>query len=112
MADPFDTMQGRPLEEFPAGNVPVAFADGVSSFVNAGGVAKFYFYRIDPNLWGRGGAVYNPVVQVVMPSEAFPLTAAFLVAQVKRMIASKQITQENWDGMVDTFSTLPGSKEG
>jgi hypothetical protein len=100
MQEPQDPKRGRPPDEFPGTNVPVAYTDGVSSFVNVGGITKFYFYRIDPNIWGRGGAVFNPVAQVVMPTHSFVATAAFFYGQARRMIGSNEITQQQWDEAV------------
>jgi hypothetical protein len=100
-----DSKQGRPPDEFPGVDVPVAFADGVSSYVGGGGISKFYFYRIDPNIWGYGGAVFNPVSQVVMPTNGFVTTAAFFYAQARRMIANNEITQQQWDQAVAAIET-------
>jgi hypothetical protein len=94
-----DSKQDRPGVEFPGPSFPVAFADGVSSYARGAGFVKFYLYRTDPNTFGRGGTVYNPFSQVVMPTEGF--AAAFVLFQraIKEMMKDKIITQDDLDRM-------------
>jgi hypothetical protein len=88
---------GRPISEFPSGQFPVVFADGVLSHVSAAGQTKFYLFRIDPNMYGRGGAIFNPIAQVVMPTLGFLSTAAFLYKRALAMVKSGEVTQEQFD---------------
>src|SRR5262245_31968110 len=83
---------GRPISEFPSGQFPVVFADGVLSHASASGQAKFYLFRIDPNMYGRGGAIFNPIAQVVMPTMGFLNTAAFLYKRAQAMVKSGEVT--------------------
>jgi hypothetical protein len=108
--EPVDFKRGRPPEEFPASTFPTVFSDGVISFVPTVPIVKFYLGRIDPNMFGRGGAVMNPFAQVIMPTLAFVDTAAFLQQQVRRMVREKMITQEQVDQAAAAYPDTPLSE--
>jgi hypothetical protein len=92
-------LANRPATEFPPGTFATAFADGVSAYVRGPGVVKFFLYRVDPNMFGRGGSVSNPFAQIVMPNEAFVRMVTLFNRAVKAMIKSGEITQERIDDM-------------
>src|SRR5258708_400927 len=104
---PVDPKQGRPPEEFPASIFPTVFSDGVISFVPAVPVVKFYFARVDPNMFGRGGSVLNPFAQVIMPTLAFVDMVAFFQSQIRRMVRDKIITQAQVDQAVAGYPDVP-----
>jgi hypothetical protein len=102
---PWPELAGRPLSEFPDQRFPTAFADGVSSIATGAGNMKFCLYRVDPNLFGRGGAVLNPFLQVVMPTFGFVQTAVFFSRQLKVLVDQKVVTQEQIDQMERDLET-------
>lgn len=94
-----DELGGRPNTEFPPSTMPTAYAEGASSYIRGEGVVKFYLYRTDSNMFGRGGYVSNPFVQVVMPNEGFVRTVALFQRAVNSLIQSGHITQAQIDDM-------------
>jgi hypothetical protein len=76
----------RPAEEFPEGNFPTVYVDGAWSMVNSEQIVKIYFQRIDPNFAGSGRNKANPVLQLVMPVDAFVALFAFFEAQLGSML--------------------------
>lgn len=85
---------GRPASEFPGSTFPSAFADGIASYARGEGVMKLYFYRTDPNMFGRGGYVYNPFAQIIMPNEGFVRAVVLLQRALNSLIQAGQVTQE------------------
>jgi hypothetical protein len=100
-----DLTMGRPATEFPGSTFPTAFADGVLSFVPSPQLVKFYLYRLDPNMFGRGGSVPNPFAQVIMPMAGFLQSTVFLQQQIERMIAHGTITQKQLDDAKALYGT-------
>jgi len=58
---------------------------------------KFYLHRLDPNMFGRGGSVVNPIAQIVMPTVDFVDMVAFFQQQLRRMIREEYVTQAQID---------------
>ena len=50
-----DDFSGRPANEFAPATIATVYADGVTSYAFGPGLVKTYFYRTDPNMFGRGG---------------------------------------------------------
>lgn len=98
--DPPDSLRGRPLTEFPTPAFPVVYADGVVSLTPTAPIVKFYLYRIDPNIFARGGVTVNPIAQVIMPTPSFVQTAVFVQQQLERMVELKLVTKEQVDEKV------------
>jgi hypothetical protein len=88
---------GRPDSEFPTANFPTVFADGVLSLAPGPGIVKYYLYRVDPNMFGRGGMAANPSLQVVMPLSGFVEMAVFFEKQISDLISQGQISREAVD---------------
>lgn len=101
MAEEDEEKRGRPDSEFPPASFPSLFADGVTSHVNAMGISKFYFYRIDPNMHGRGGSVLNPVFSVNMPTHGFIDMAAFFYTRVLALIEDDTTARAQWEESVE-----------
>lgn len=97
MVDIDDPKRGRPDSEFPHINFPTVFADGVVSHVNANGISKFYFQRVEPNMYGSGGAVVTPFMVVAMPTPGFVAMAAFFHQRVQFLISRGDTTQAEWE---------------
>lgn len=89
-----DNSNGRPSTEFPPSSFPVTFADSVISFAPANQVVKFYLGRIDPNMFGLGGVIVNPSVQIAMPVNGFLQSVYFFLYQIDRMKEQGLITEE------------------
>ena len=59
-----------PIESgFPSETAPLIYADGILNLAFGPGIAKFYFFRTDPNLIGGEGVKNTLVTQVVMPTD-------------------------------------------
>lgn len=101
-----DHLDGRPETEFPTSATPTVFADGVSGYAPGPGVIKFFLYRIDPNMFGRGGAKANAVVQVVMPFHGFAQTAALFHHAIKQVIAAGVVSQSDFDQMINAVELV------
>lgn len=97
---------GRPATEFPSHTFPSAFADGVSGYARGEGVIKIFFYRTDPNMFGRGGFAYNPFAQVIMPNEGFVRSVILLQRALNSMIESGHVTKEQVDDVSKKLDTL------
>jgi len=95
--DPTASLLGRPLTEFPTPAFPVVYADGVVSLVPTAPIVKFYLYRLDPNIFAKGGSNIIPLLQIVMPTPSFVATALFFQQQLDRMLELKLITKEQVD---------------
>ncbi len=104
-----DYTAGRPAEEFISGTFPTIYADGVSSISATPPLMKMFLFRTDPNVFGRGGAVVNPFVQLVMPVEGFIHTVAFFSWQIEKFIEDKVITQEQFDQAKKAITDLNDS---
>ncbi|MGO9399745.1 MAG: hypothetical protein ACLP19_18160 [Xanthobacteraceae bacterium] len=89
-----DNRLNRPPEEFPPNTFPTVFADGVASYAKGAGFVKFYLYRIDPNMFGRGGSVANPFAQVVMGTYGFAQAFVLFERAMEELIKEGQITDE------------------
>lgn len=85
---------GRPDAEFPSGNFPTLFTDGILSGSQTKEVVKLYLGRNDSNVFGRGGAVINPIAQVVMPISSFIAAVVLMERMIDNMIDSKVISKE------------------
>lgn len=103
---PGNSREGRPPEEFPAPSFPTIFADLVWSATHTAEVVKLYLARIDPNAFGRGGAVGNPFVQIIMPTSGFIATAVFFQQKLDTMIEQGVITQQQVDDAKSAASPL------
>jgi hypothetical protein len=79
-----------------AQEIPIIFIDGVHSHSFAFGVSKLLLSRWDPTP-GGGLNKETVVVQIVMPTENFVKSVAFLEHRLRFMIQSKAITQEQVD---------------
>lgn len=97
MAEEDELRSGRPASEFPQATFPTAFVDGVASHVNGEGISKIYFYRVDPNMFGRGGITHNPTFQVVIPTRGFVEMAAFFYQRAKFLINTGVIDEAAWE---------------
>jgi hypothetical protein len=69
--------------EYP--DVPTIFADGIVNLANSGHVAKFYLYRLDPNVKDVGRAQAKTCAQIVMPLDGLTNTFAFLEAIIEKL---------------------------
>jgi hypothetical protein len=78
-------------------DIPVLYADGVTSHYYAYGIAKFYLSRIDPDPAAKGTPRLVNIVQVVMPADGFAQMVLFLEKRLQTMITEKIITQEQVD---------------
>ena len=78
-------------------DIPVIFADGVSSQSYGFGVSKMYFMRYDPDPRAQNAPTETPVCQLVMPVQTFVTSVAFLEHRLKQMVADKAVTQEQID---------------
>jgi len=110
-----DNLLGRPEAEFPTPVTPTVFADGVSSYAPGPGVVKFFLYRMDPNMYGRGDVKPNPIVQVAMPLVGFAQTAALFQHAIKTLIAGGALSQSDFDQLVsnvETLNTPPTTRNG
>jgi hypothetical protein len=94
---------GRPQNEFPDARFPTVYADGVASLTPAPGLVRFFLSRADPNMLGRGGAVTNPIVQVVMQHYGFVQMVLFFQRQLKAMVEQKAIPKELVDQIEAEF---------
>ena len=56
-------LEGNPESEFPTPVTPNVFADGVTGHAPLGPTIRFFLYRNDPNMFGRGGFKPNPFAQ-------------------------------------------------
>jgi len=83
--------------EFPAPNFPTVFCDGVQSLANSATVVKLFLSRFDPDMWGGGDSRMQPIAQVVMPMEAFIVTAAFFDQRIKLWLEQGLIRQDYVD---------------
>ena len=81
-------------KDFPPANFPTLFADGVLSMTHGRGVVKFYFHRIDPEMFARGANNTLPIAQVVMPAIGFAQMAAFFRRRIEMMIRDGTISEE------------------
>lgn len=104
-------MQGRPAGDFPAATFPTVFADGVASYAHGPGFVKFYLYRIDPNMYGRGGAISNPFAQVVMPVVGFAQAVVLFKRALSDLIRAGQISQSDVDKMETDLAALNRPQE-
>ncbi len=93
-------LAGNPESEFPNAATPNVFADGVTGYAPMGPTIRFFLYRNDPNMFGRGGFKPNPFAQVVMPTHGFAQTAALFHHAVKKLIAANVVTQAEYDKML------------
>lgn len=118
MSDPgriADNLAERPAAEFPTPATPTIFADGVSSYAPGAGVTKFFLYRLDPNMYARGGVKANPIAQVVMPVHGFAQTAALFQHGVRQLITAGLLSQSDFDQMirgVEALNPPPTTSDG
>jgi hypothetical protein len=108
MQPPISQLAGRPLNEFPT--VPIVFADAALSHVSAGGITKFFLSRVDPNAYGRGGAIVNPALQIVMPTIGFLQMAAFFEQRIQALLKSGEVTQQQVDEARALAAKSPASQ--
>lgn len=99
-------LAGRPGSEFPASTLPTTFADGLSSYARGDGVIKMFFYRTDPNMFGRGGSVANPFLQVVVPLDGFVRSAVLLQRALKGLIDGGFVTEERIKEVGDNIDAI------
>lgn len=104
-------LQGRPAEEFPPATFPTVFADGVASYARGPGFVKFYLYRVDPNMFGRGGSVSTPFAQVVMSSLGFGQATALFERALKEVIKAGELTEEQVEKFRKDITDINEPKE-
>jgi hypothetical protein len=88
-------------------DVPVIFCDGVASQSYGFGVTKMYLSRFDPDPAARNRPTETMVMQLVMPTDAFVMTVAFLEHRLKNMIAEKAVSQDQVDKARDYWVKNP-----
>ena len=83
----------------PPPGTPVAFADGVSNFVQSKYIVKFYLFRTDPDVAGGGPSQNNIVTQIVMPIEGFVRSAILFNRGLEFLIANGAISRPEVDAI-------------
>jgi hypothetical protein len=86
-------------------NSPVIYADGVWSLAHGNGQAKFYLFRLDPNIRSDNTSQPQVFAQIVMPVAGFVATAEFFKRQVTAMLKSNAVTQAQIDAIAAAFDT-------
>jgi hypothetical protein len=91
-----------------AQDIPVIFADGVTSQSFGPGISKFYVHRVDsdPHLL-TPNKVIN-MLQVVVPAEGFIKMTAFFEHRLRIMVANNIVSQEAVDQARDFWIKNPG----
>jgi hypothetical protein len=74
-------------EGFPQATLPTFFADGVLNAAPSANVVRFYLYRSDPELTGKGEYQNQVIAQVVLPTLGFLQAAIFFEKAVKQFAA-------------------------
>jgi hypothetical protein len=74
-------------------DIPVVFADTIASQSFGFGVTKMYLSRYDPDPGLVGPPKEMFVLQLVMPTENFVRTVAFLEHRLKQMVEIGAVTQ-------------------
>jgi hypothetical protein len=81
-------------DDFPPPDMPVIYADGVSTAAPAQQTVKFFLARVEPHLRAENRTLVQPITQVVMPLAGFLQTAFFFENIVKNMEAQGTITPD------------------
>jgi hypothetical protein len=74
-------------EGFPQAALPTFFADGILNAAPSENVVRFYLYRSDPELTGKGEYQNQVIAQVVLPTLGFLHAAIFFEKAVKQFAA-------------------------
>jgi hypothetical protein len=71
----------------------------------AGGfpISRIFLYRIEPNMFGKGGAEATPTLQIEMPLEGVINSKLFLDAFIEHLIETKQITREHFEKLQSAY---------
>jgi hypothetical protein len=93
-----------------AQEIPVIFVDGVSSQSYAFGVTKLYFSRFDPDPAAVGGSKETHVMQIVMPTENFVSTFAFLEHRLKNMIETGAVKEDQLEAARNYWRSHQGTE--
>ena len=78
-------------------DIPVLFADGVSSQSYGIGFSKFFLYRWDPDPFAKGTGTPVPILQVAMPTDGFVAMWLFFEQRIRMMVKEGALTQEDID---------------
>ncbi len=78
---------GVPKElQFATASFPAISADMVASMVHTPEITRFFFGRLEPEMFGRAGQRISPVLEVTMPLSGFANMAIFFNAQLEAVI--------------------------
>lgn len=105
MADEANPDEGV-IPKYSYNPVPTIYAEAIANVAHGAGVVKTYFVRFDPALTAGSALRPSLVAQLVMPTSGFLAVALFFEAQVKNMLASKEVTQEQIDEVRQSFANL------
>jgi hypothetical protein len=107
-----DAVQQNKSDEFAPSTFPTVFADGVLSFTIGQQIVRFYLFRTDPNMFGKGGGKTNPFAQVIMPTVGFLQSMMFLQQQLERMVEAGIYTKEDVENARALFQPPKKSETG
>jgi hypothetical protein len=91
------------------GDIPVLYADAVSSQAYVRNTSKFFLVRFDPNPHGVGTPEISVVQQIVMPMEGFVQMWVFFEHRLKMMIRDGTISKDIIEHYREQARALPGA---
>ena len=98
-------LQFIPASGFPPEGIPTVFIDGIVNLLPAANVVRFYLFRTDPEIRETKPKQRNAIVaQVIMPTEAFVASVAFLHASLDRLVAQGVVRKEYVDSAYSQMS--------
>jgi len=86
-----------PGEGYPPATLPTTFSDGVFNIVPGPQVTKFYLQRLASSLTGTNDFLPQPILQVIMPTQAFLQMSIFFEDAIKDMQEKNLISKEVMD---------------
>jgi hypothetical protein len=94
------------IADFPSPDLPMLYADSVSSVQPGIQTTKFYLARFEPHMRADNTLLTQPFVQIVMPTGSFVDTAAFFGRMVRQLIETNAIDEATWDKAVANYAAL------
>jgi hypothetical protein len=82
---------------FPLSTIPTLYADGVVNIAPSPNIAKFYFFRSDPDQSAAPQYQNQVVAQIVMPISGFLQMAAFFEKAAKTFAERGTFSKELWE---------------
>jgi hypothetical protein len=84
-------------------DLPVIFADGVTSQSYGPGISKFFFHRWDPHPQASEPVKTVPILQMVMPTDGFLGMCMFFEERLRVMVEQGFLTQADIDKKRDFY---------